>query len=229
MIRVDGGTFQMGATSEQGISTEVTNEKPVHKVTLSTYYIGETEVTQGLWYAIMGQKPSSDKEWRAWGLGSDYPAYYISWNLAQEFITKLNSVTGRKFRLPTEAEWEFAARGGTKTKGYKYAGSNKIDEVAWYQVNPAEQTHPVATKKANELGLYDMSGNVREWCSDWYDYSYYKNSTVSNPTGPSTGENRVMRGGSISNNEDECRVSRRDNRAPTSDTYPNGLRIALQY
>lgn len=229
MIRVDGGAFQMGATSEQGISTEITNEKPVHSVTLSTYYICETEVTQGLWYAIMGQKPSSDKEWMGWGLGSDYPAYYISWDMAQEFISKLNDVTGRKFRLPTEAEWEFAARGGTKSKGYKYAGSNTIGDVAWYEVNPAEQTHPVATKKANELGLYDMSGNVREWCSDWYDYFYYKDSPVSNPTGPSTGESRVMRGGSIGEDEDACRVSCRGSRAPTSDTYPNGMRLALKH
>lgn len=229
MLRVDGGTFQMGATSEQGISSEITNEKPVHKVTLSTYYICETEVTQGLWYAIMGQKPSSDKEWLGWGLGSDYPAYYISWDMSQKFISKLNDVTGRKFRLPTEAEWEFAARGGTKSKGYKYAGSNTIGDVAWYSVTPAEQTHPVATKKANELGLYDMSGNVREWCSDWYDYFYYKDSPVSNPTGPSTGESRVMRGGSISDDEDECRVSKRVSRAPTSDSYPNGMRLALKH
>jgi len=229
MKRVDGGTFQMGATEEQITGSAQYNEQPVHRVTLNTFFIGETEVTQALWYAIMAKSPDDENSWY-FGSGADYPAYHLSWNLCQEFITKLNRVTGRQFRFPTEAEWEFAARGGTKSRGYKYAGSDNVDDVAWYQVvtPSAEHLHPVATKKANELGLYDMSGNAREWCSDWYDYYYYKSSPSSNPTGPTTGEDRVRRGGSIAGDADQCRVACRSYSEPSSDTYPNGLRLALQ-
>ena len=173
MVKVEGGTFKMGATSEQG-SDVYDNEKPAHSVTLSSYYIGQTEVTQELWQAVMGSNYK----------GAKRPVECVSWNDCQEFISKLNEKTGKNFRLPTEAEWEYAARGG-KSGGTKYSGSNTIGDVAWYTDNSGGTTHDVATKRANELGIYDMSGNVWEWCSDWYgDYS---SSSQSNPQGPSTG------------------------------------------
>ena len=150
MARVEGGTFRMGATSEQEDEAD-SDETPVHSVTLSGYYIGKTEVTQALWQAVMGSNPSRFK-------GSDLPVECVSWNDCQEFIKKLNRLTGRNFRLPTEAEWEFACRGGNNSRGYKYSGSNDIDNVAWYWDNSGEKTHPVGTKAPNELGIYDMSG-----------------------------------------------------------------------
>ena len=217
MIPVEGGTFTMGATSEQG-GDAYDDEKPAHRVTLSDYYIGETEVTQALWKAVMGSNPSSFK-------GDQRPVESVSWNDCQEFIKKLNALTGRNFRLPTEAEWEYAARGGNKSKGYKYAGSNTIDDVAWYDDNSNDKTHPVKGKQANELGLYDMSGNVWEWCSDWFgDYS---SSAQTNPTGPATGSDRVGRGGSWYCNAGICRVSIRNYFTPGNGNYYLGLRLAL--
>ena len=183
MVKVAGGTFKMGATEEQE-SFAYYDEKPVHEVTLSDYYIGETEVTQELWGAVMGSNPSYHK-------GTNLPVDSVSWDDCQDFIKELNSLTGKNFRLPTEAEWEFAARGGNKSKGYKYSGSSM-----WYRDNSNGETHVVVTKLPNELGLYDMSGNVWEWCQDWYDSHYYSNSPKNNPTGPSSGYFRVMRGGS---------------------------------
>ena len=159
MVEVRGGTFRMGATSEQG-SDACDWEKPVHSVTLSGYNIGKTEVTQELWQAVMGSNPSRFK-------GDNMPVECVSWDDCQEFIRKLNSLTSQNFRLPTEAEWEFACRGGNNSRGYKYSGSNYIDNVAWYDGNSGDKTHPVATKSPNELGIYDMSGNVWEWCNDW--------------------------------------------------------------
>lgn len=204
MIAVEGGTFTMGATSEQG-SDAFDSETPAHSVTLSSFCIGETEVTQALWEAVMGQTLT---QWNSTdGLGSNYPAYYVGWNDCQTFITKLNALTSKTFRLPTEAEWEYAARGGNKSKGYKYAGSNTIGDVAWYSDNSGSTTHNVATKAANELGLYDMSGNVNEFCQDWY--SSYSSSSQTNPTGPSTGLYRVVRSGNWSEDATNCRVSRR--------------------
>ena len=235
MIAVEGGTFTMGGTSEQG-SDAYDSEKPTHSVTLSSYSIGETEVTQALWQAVMGQKPTSDgSQWSStYGLGGNYPAYYVSWNDCQDFIRRLNALTGENFRLPTEAEWEFAARGGNKSWGYKYAGSNNIDNVAWYWDNIPSQssgsagygTQVVATKSPNELGLYDMSGNVWEWCQDWYgDYS---SGSQTNPTGPSSGSDRVRRGGSWFNFAGGCRVSNRGDYTPGSRDLNLGLRLALQ-
>lgn len=226
MIAVEGGTFTMGATSEQGSDAD-SDEKPAHTVTLSSYSIGETEVTQALWQAVMGQKPTSDgSQWNStYGLGANRPAYYVSWNDCQEFIKKLNSITGENFRLPTEAEWEFAARGGNKSRGYKYAGSNSVDNVAWYWDNSNNGTHNVGTKQANELGLYDMSGNVWEWCQDWYDS--YSSGSQTNPTGPASGNNRVDRGGCWIGSARFCRVSSRDNYIPTFRIYYLGLRLAL--
>ena len=226
MVAVEGGTFTMGATSEQG-SDAYDWEKPTHSVTLSSYSIGETEVTQALWQAVMGQKPTSDgSQWSStYGLGGNYPAYYVSWNDCQDFIRRLNALTGENFRLPTEAEWEYAARGGNKSRGYKYAGSNTIDNVAWYGDNSGSQTHNVATKSPNELGLYDMSGNVWEWCQDWYgDYS---SGSQTNPTGPASGDDRVDRGGCWRNFAGYCRVSNRFIDAPADRLIDVGLRLAL--
>ena len=224
MVRVDGGTFTMGATSEQGNDVYINDGKPTHTVTLSGYSIGETEVTQALWQALMGQKPTSNgSQWsNTYGLGDNRPAYYISWNDCQEFISKLNAITGENFRLPTEAEWEFAARGGNKSKGYKYAGSTIYSYVAWL----TGAAKDVATKQANELGLYDMSGNVWEWCQDWY--GSYGSSSQTNPKGPASGDNRVCRGGSSYDGDEwELRVSYRSKRAPTDRICNVGFRLVL--
>ena len=196
MIRVEGGTFTMGATQEQ--ENPFSDEKPTHQVTLSSYSIGETPVTQELWQAVMGSNPSYFK-------GVQRPVEEVGWNDCQEFIKRLNQKTSRLFRLPTEAEWEFAARGGKKSKGYQYSGSNNIDEVAWYKNNSSGETHPVKTKKPNELGIYDMSGNVLEWCQDWFG-SYNSNSQT-NPSGPASGSNLVVRGGGCINDAKRCRLS----------------------
>ena len=218
MVRIEGGTFQMGATSEQG-SDAGDYEKPVHQVTLLPYYIGETEVTQALWEAVMGNNPSKFKS-------NNRPVEKVSWNDCQEFIQKLNQKTGRKFRLPTEAEWEFAARGGNKSRGYKYSGSNNLEDVAWFTENSNNQTNDVKTKLANELGLYDMSGNVLEWCQDWC--GGYSSSSQSDPKGPSSGSFRVHRGGSWFNFASSCRVSYRQINAPDLRFRDLGLRLALQ-
>ncbi len=222
MVSVTGGTFLMGAqwtsSSDSNYDADAyDDEAPVHNVTLSDYQIGETEVTQALWQAVMGSNPSY---WQ----GDNLPVEDVSWDDCQEFITMLNQATGKTFRLPTEAEWEFAARGGTKSQGYKYSGSNTIDDVAWYTENGGN-THEVGTKQPNELGLYDMTGNVREWCSDWY--GNYSSSAQSDPTGPSTGSRRVLRGGGWVNNARNCRVTYRNYSTPTNRYYYIGLRLAL--
>ena len=217
MVEVRGGTFRMGATSEQG-SDAYDGEKPVHSVTLSGYYIGKTEVTQALWKAVMGSNPSEFK-------GDDLPVERVSWYDCQEFIRELNALTGQNFRLPTEAEWEFACRGGNNSRGYKYSGSNYIDNVAWYDGNSEDKTHPVATKLPNELGLYDMSGNVWEWCSDWN--GKYSSGAQTNPKGPYDGSYRVIRGGSWIFSVGYCRSSRRYNDIPMYRNYCFGLRLAL--
>lgn len=221
MVYVSGGSFTMGATSEQG-SDAYSNEKPVHRVALSDYYIGQTEVTQALWQAVMGNNPSN---WR----GDNLPVECVSWNDCQSFVEKLRSMTGRRFRLPTEAEWEFAARGGNYSRGYKYSGGSYIDDVAWYNSNSNSKTHAVATKQANELGIYDMSGNVWEWCSDWYDSNYYKNSESNNPLGDYTGSctYRVYRGGSWRYDARPCRVSGRNFHTPGYNDNDLGLRLVL--
>ncbi len=227
MVAVDGGTFTMGATEEQGSAAE-NDEKPTHPVTLSSYYIGKTEVTQELWEAVMGSNPS-------WFKDSDFndpnfkdpklPVEQVSWNDCQTFITKLNALTGKNFRLPTEAEWEFAARGGNKSKGYKYSGSNTIVDVAWYISNSNYASCPVATKAPNELGIYDMSGNVWEWCSDWF--GNYSSESQTNPTGPKSGSYRVERGGCWYCNTRYCRVSYRGNYPPNYINEYLGLRLCL--
>ena len=225
MIPVEGGTFMMGATAEQGSNCSE-RERPVHQVTLDTYFIGQTEVTQALWVTVMGSNPSHF-------IGNLNPVENVSWEDCQDFIVALNQITGRNFRLPTEAELEFAARGGNESQGYMYAGGNNIDNVAWYSGNDAWQirgtgaygTHPVATRMPNELMLFDMSGNVHEWCQDWY--GGYSSENQTNPIGPATGTNRVYRGGSWYFDEWFCRVSFRNSVAPTYRSYGIGLRLAL--
>lgn len=218
MIFVEGGTFTMGATSEQGKDT-YKDEYPMHEVTLFDYYIGETEVTQALWEAVMGSNPSYFK-------GDNLPVENVSYNDVKEFITKLNQKTGKTFRLPTEAEWEFAARGGKKSKGYKYSGSDNINDVAWYVYNSDVKTHPVKTKRPNELGIYDMSGNVWEWCSDWYgDYS---SNAQTNLQGQSSGSYRVLRGGSWYINASHCRAASRSSASISFLYFYLGLRLAME-
>ena len=217
MVYVEGGSFDMGATSEQGSDT-YKDEYPVHSVTLSGYYIGKCEVTQELWEAVMGSNPS-------WFYGAQKPVGSVNWYDCQDFVSRLNSLTGMTFRLPTEAEWEYAARGGNKSLHYKYSGSSNIGNVAWYMDNSGYGTHAVGTKTANELGIYDMSGNVWEWCSDWYgDYSA---GAQTNPQGPSSGSNRVLRGGSWFSSARSCCVSDRDSYDPRDSYYDFGLRLVL--
>jgi len=194
------------------------DEKPVHSVTVSDFYIGKYEVTQKQWVEIMGSNPSYFK-------GDNRPVENVSWNDVQEFIRKLNEKTGGNFRLPTEAEWEYAARGGNKSRGYKYSGSNNVGEVAWYWNNSGKKTHPVGTKKPNELGIYDMSGNVWEWCADWYDKNYYQNSPRNNPKGPASGSSRVLRGGSWVHDENYLRCSDRYYFTPNFRSYIIGFRL----
>lgn len=236
MVKVEGGTFMMGAAPNQEAEA-YDDEKPHHRVTLSTYYIGQTEVTQALWQAVMGKsltQIANENGWKTYGVGNNYPMYYVSWDDVQIFLRKLNALTGRTFCLPTEAQWEFAARGGNKSKGYKYAGSNNLGTVAWYgqwneetydNGNRGEHTHSVATKQPNELGLYDMSGNVWERCQDWY--GNYTQVSVTNPKGPSSGSRRVRRGGSWFNVAQVCRSSFRDDDFPDNRSGNVGLRLVL--
>ena len=201
------------------------DEEPIHQVTLTNdYYMGKFEVTQEEWVAVMDSNPS-------YFSGTNLPVDNVSWNdIVNDFLPELNRLTGLTFRLPTEAEWEYAARGGNKSQGYEYSGSNTIDDVAWYG-NGADgtakeyTTYPVGTKLPNELGLYDMSGNVWEWCSDWYgDYS---SSSQTNPIGPATGSTRVRRSGSWGNNAWGCRVSSRHDDGPVIRFIDGGFRLAL--
>ncbi len=219
MIKVEHGTFTMGATPEMEYSSN--GEKPAHEVTISKdYYIAETQVTQALWQTVMGSNPSEFK-------GDKNPVEQVSWNDCQEFIKKLNQMTGKNFRLPTEAEWEFAARGGNRSNHTQYAGSNNLDEVAWYGANSGSKLHPVAQKKPNELGLYDMSGNVYEWCNDWIDYNYYSKSPSTDPQGPTSGSDRVARGVCWWSDASNCSLSQRRSGKPEAWSNYCGLRLAL--
>ena len=218
MVTVEGGTFTMGATAEQG-SDAGGEEYPTHQVTLSSYSIGQTEVTQELWQAVMGSNPSCSQG------NLQHPVEQVSWEDCQTFVAELNELTGKTFRLPTEAEWEYAARGGNKSLGYKYAGSNDINEVAWYWDGTSTTIQPVATKAPNELGIYDMSGNVYEWCQD--SWGSYTSGAQTNPTGPTSGSLRVDRGGSYGHDGGRCRVSHRNYYHQTLKDGHLGLRLAL--
>ena len=217
MVRVEAGTFTMGATAEMEDTED--DEKPTHRVTLTNdYYIGKYEVTQALWKAVMGNNPSEYK-------GDNLPVEKVSWNDCQEFLSKLNRITGKTFRLPTEAEWEYAARGGNKSRGYQFSGSSNLSDVAWYDDNSGYVTHAVGSKQSNELGIYDMTGNVWEWCQDWY--GKYSSSSQINPTGANSGSDRVIRGGSWNNTAWFCRSSCRLNYTPGFRNDCLGLRLVL--
>ena len=220
MVLVEGGQFMMGATDEQA-EVAKRNEFPAHEVTLSTYYISQTEVTQELWEAIMGDNPSVFQ-------GDPMrPVENIDKFDCAKFVDKLTELTGRVFRMPTEAEWEFAARGGNLSSLYRFSGSDDVNAVAWYDFNAGGTTHAVALMAPNELGLYDMSGNVCEWCQDWY-YMYDFSPQV-NPVGPESGTNNVYRGGSWFVPEVDCRVSSRFDRDPHEKSGDLGLRIVMNY
>ena len=238
MMYVKGGTLYLGATREQGDDADP-DEYPGHKVTVDSYMIGQTEVTQALWKAVMGNNPS------LFTGDSNRPVERVSWDDCQTFIRKLNSLTGQHFRLPTEAEWEFAARGGTKCNSYKYAGSNDLGNVGWYWQNSGNRflpgtdddwdwnemiynkcaTHPVGKKNSNELGIYDMSGNVFEWCYDWW--GEYSANSLTNPKGPSYGSHHVAKGGCWSFDAGFCRVSNRNLYPPDHIGNNLGFRLAL--
>lgn len=217
MVPVDGGIFMMGATSEQEDPDD--DELPTHQVTLSNYYIGETEVTQALWEAVMKQNPALMQ-------GSNRPVEYVTWPMCQTFITQLSALTGQKFRLPTEAEWEFAARGGNKTKTTQYSGSASLHLVGWDTDNSSNVTHDVKSRQANELGIYDMSGNVAEWCQDWM--GTYTSTPQTDPAGPMSGQRRVVRGGSWNSySSSDCRVTARSSNIPEARNNSLGFRLAL--
>jgi len=219
MVFVEGGTFTMGCTDGecQELKGFKTNDVPAHEVTVDGFYIGMYEITQAQWRTVMGKNPSQFE-------GDSFPVKLVSWLEIQEFIAKLNILTGKNYRLPTEAEWEFAARGGVKSKGYKYSGSNNIDEVAWYSENSNKKTRRVGTKTPNELGIYDMSGNVFEWCSDWL--GEYSETTQTNPQGPSSGKDRIIRGGDYLNNTSRARISSRVAWLPGFSPNDFGFRLA---
>ncbi len=214
-VLVPGDCFQMGHT----FGTGRPDEKPVHEVCVDGFYMGKYEVTQGQYRTITGNNPSRFNK------GDNYPVEKVSWNDAQGFIRSLNGKTGGIYRLPTEAEWELAARSGGRSE--KYAGGNDIDAVAWYESNSGGSTHPVGQKQPNSLGLYDMSGNIWEWCGDWYDKGYYGKSPRNNPEGPSSGSDRVIRGGSWNNDPGYVRAAYRYRDAPDYADIYLGFRLVL--
>ena len=215
MIYVQGGSFVMGSNNDGD------DAKPLHRVTLSNFYIGKYEVSQAQWIAVMGNNPSSFQDC------DNCPVEQVSWYDVQDFIQKLNQKTGKNYRLPTEAEWEYAARGGNKGNGYPYSGSSDINSVGWYSDNSNGKTEPVGEKQANELGIYDMTGNVWEWCSDWYSDSYYKKSPAVNPQGPPSGPGRLRRGGGRGDAARACRVAYRVLSAPGFRSSSIGFRLVL--
>ena len=221
LVHVQGGEFLMGCPPSQA-SDCVRNEIPNHPVKVSGYYIAKYEVTQALWMAVMGGKNPSKV------IGDSLPVTRVSWYDAKTFISKLNNLTGKKYRLPTEAEWEFAARGGNLSKNYKFSGSNTLEDVAWCKNNSDNEPHPVGTKQPNELGIYDMSGNVYEWCNDGFDYyEVNANSLVENPTGYDMSKTKVYKGGGMSSYWDVCRVSARFQSEPNGAFNYVGFRLAL--
>ena len=219
MVFVQGGTFMMGCIGEQSGDC-YDDESPLHSVTVSSLNIGKYAVMQGQWKALMGGNPSGFPQ------GDNYPVENVTWNDVQEFIRRLNSATGKQYRLPTEAEWEYAARGGAQSQGYKYSGSHNLNRVGWFTNNRVGCTQPVGAKLPNELGIYDMSGNVWEWCNDWF--GSYTASPQRDPMGASSGSARVLRGGSWLNSvRDDCRVANRGNGRPGYRHYVIGFRVVF--
>lgn len=220
MVYVQGGEFLMGCTGKHSDCS--VNESPAHPVKLDGFYIAKHEVTQALWKSVMGGKNPSKI------VGDNLPVTRVSWYDAQTFIGKLNKLTGKKYRLPTEAEWEFAARGGNLSKHYMFSGSNDLEEVAWYKKNSGNEPHPVGTRLPNELGIYDMSGNVYEWCFDGFDmYEWNSTVTLENPKGYNLSETKVYRGGGMTSYSDVCRVSARNQSIPNAMLNHVGFRLAL--
>jgi sulfatase modifying factor 1 len=228
MVFVKGGNFFQGCDDHNFLSEEYDNEKPLHRVNVSSYYIGKFEVTNIQYKSLMGVYPPAY-------IGVNYgnkdcdncPVVKMSWDDAQEFIKKLNEKTGKHYRLPTETEWEYAARGGKYSKKYKYSGSDKLADVAW-SGKPNSTTHPVGEKLDNELGIFDMAGNVAEWCQDWYGAEYYKKTIDEiNPKGPAKGEKRVLRGGSYFDDDITCRSVYRSRAIPSTSQWNIGIRLAL--
>lgn len=221
MIKVEGGTFTMGQQDEDKKTLSFTDEKPAHQVTLDTFYIADVTVTQELWKAVYPTADISQKKGR-----EHLPKVKISWYDCRRFAQRLSKATGYNFRMPTEAEWEFAAKGGVKSKNYKFAGTNSLSFVAWYNTGN-KPIQPVKKLKTNELGLYDMSGNIYEWCADWYDKDYYASSPQHNPQGPEEGQYKVIRGGSVFSTADSCRISMRMRHDPKLREAGVGLRLVL--
>ena len=225
MVLVEGGTYMMG-NPDRDRNDEYAKDVP-HEVTLSSFYICKYEVTEALWTAVMGSNPSRHK------LGDNYPVEQVNWYDCQDFVEKLSELTGRHFRLPTEAEWEYAARGGKRSRGYRYSGSYALDEIGWHVGNAHYYKREVGTKKPNELGLYDMTGNVSEWCQDKLDIEYYHHSPSINPQGSDRStykDNRCFRGGSVCDEEkyDELKVYTRNTGMPPEEKYGHlGLRLAM--
>lgn len=218
MVQVEAGSFTMGCINP--MDTEcVYWEKPRHTVTINAFYMCKYDVTQKEWKTIMGSLPAANT-------CENCPVINVTWFDAQQFINKLNQLSGKNYRLPTEAEWEYAAKGGNKGHGYKFSGANEANEVAWYDSTLSKSIHPVGQKKPNELGLYDVSGDVWQWCSDWFDPKYYRNSPSNNPAGPPSGKvDKVVRGGSWWGPMRDCRVANRDKFPAESKDDDVGFRL----
>lgn len=212
-VFVQGGSFDMGSDNESD------DRKPAHQVTLKEYKIGKYEVTEAQWKTVMGNNPSS------YEYCNDCPVVNVNWNEVQEFIQKLNIMTGKQYRLPTEAEWEYAARGGMYDRMKKHSGRQLPQTIAWYEGNAKDHVHKVGRKYPNELGIYDMTGNVEEWCADWYGKDYYTKKDVTNPKGPDGGVSKVVRGGSWESNKDEISVTRRAAYLPDTRSISLGFRL----
>ena len=220
MMPVEGGSFVMGCTHPRGEKHTYADELPLHKVSLNNYYIGQFEVTQALWKAVMDENPSK------WTGNDSLPVEQVSWNAAQIFIARLSQLTGYKFRLPTEAEWEYAARGGVRSHNTPYPGvRSQMWETCWYGGNSHGHSHPVGQLLPNELGLYDMGGNVMEWCQDWMQP--YTSSPQTSPQGPRSGENRILRGGCFNSPTWGCSVFERSWYLPEYGYSYFGLRLVL--
>lgn len=232
MVYVEGGSFDMGGTFKHSLDAR-TDEYPIHKVNIDSYYIAECEVTQEQWQKIMGttiyhqrdlaQQDLNGTKLQMCGVGNDYPMYYVNWNEAQAFCSRLSAITGKTYVLPTEAQWEYAARGGANDEGFLYGASDNPHTVAWYKGNSTNSAMCVKCKQSNALGLYDMCGNVWEWCNDYY--GFYSQGVYDNPTGPWSGQFRVSRGGSWMHESSYCRVTSRVSTDPSKRFSRGGLRV----